>query len=99
MEINWEKMIELAKKKAHVTSDAEIARILGIGRAAISEWRNGRNDLGMLTKLRLLDLLAYQGARDMLLALLPDDKAKEIIELNNEITKRSNTNDNTEKKK
>ncbi len=88
MDLDWEKLVDEAKRRANVSSDADIARVLGVTRAAISEWRNKRNDLGMLTKLRILDLLAYQGARDMLLALLPKNKSKEIIEINNKLTER-----------
>lgn len=59
-ETDWLELLEKAKIVAGVTSDAQIARILGISRAAVSEWRNDRNRPSLLTRLRILDLLGYE---------------------------------------
>lgn len=57
-------LLDALKRRLGVQSDAQLARLLGLTRTPLNHVRHGRSRLGLATRLRILDLLAYQGRTD-----------------------------------
>ncbi|GAB7533921.1 hypothetical protein BGC_01260 [Burkholderia sp. 3C] len=71
MQFDWFGTFDELKRKGRFASDAQLAESLGLTRAQISAWRNGKSDLGVLTKIRILDALGHDTLRSSVQSLLP----------------------------
>jgi len=65
-----------------------LADHLGLTRAQISAWRNGKSELGTLTRLKLLDALGHDTLRTAILSLLPEKNGDDAIKLQNNLVAR-----------
>jgi transcriptional regulator with XRE-family HTH domain len=72
MKNDWFALFDELKVAGGFTSDAQLADQLGVTRAQISAWRNGKSDLGVMTKLRIFDALGYGDLHMALDSLLAD---------------------------
>lgn len=97
--MDWEKIEADLKKKGHIKTASELARVLGVTQQAASKWECIGAEPNVETKLRALDLLGYIVAREAILILFPKAKAKEIIAWNNSITTEWNERNRGDKKK
>jgi transcriptional regulator with XRE-family HTH domain len=85
MKRDWSALFDELKTKGQFKSDAQLAEHLGVTRSHVSAWRNGKSDLGTITKLRVLDALGNDSLRSAVLSLLsdthPDDGADKQLKL------------------
>lgn len=89
-------LIEKLKKKFNFSSDKAVADHLKISKQTMSDYKSGRRDLSIATKVRAWDSLGYAITRDMLLSLLGDE-GKRIIEIDNKrAAERANRNGDQE---
>ena len=72
MRFDWSELFDELKREGQFGSDAQLADSLGLTRAQISAWRNGKSDLGILTKIKILDALGHDTLRTSLSSLLPE---------------------------
>ncbi|MCA8224904.1 helix-turn-helix domain-containing protein [Burkholderia multivorans] len=72
MRFDWSKLFDELKREGQFGSDAQLADSLGLTRAQISAWRTGKSDLGILTKIKILDALGHDTLRTSLSSLLPE---------------------------
>jgi hypothetical protein len=84
----WNARLDQVRKQTGLSSDAQVALLLNTTQPTISRARSGDRDLPWQTKLRVMDLLGYQWAREAILSLLPDQTAKSAIEWNNAVTRK-----------
>jgi len=77
MQFDWQDLFDETKQRGGFASDAEVAAYLGVTRAQISAWRNGRSDLGTFTKLKLLHALGYDSLNPIIQSLWPADSGEE----------------------
>ena len=77
MPYDWYELFDELKRRGQFGSDAQLADCLGLTRAQISAWRNGKSDLGTLTKVKILDALGHETLRSALLSLLPEKDREE----------------------
>ena len=75
---DWPVLVRQLMEKFGLLNDKDLAKMLGVSAAQISNWRGGRNDLGPMSKLVVLDKLGYDYARQALLAIAPQDRAEKI---------------------
>lgn len=80
MQFDWQDLFEQTKQRGGFSSDAEVAAYLGVTRAQISAWRNGKSDLGTFTKLKLLHALGYDSLNPIIRSLWPPDSAEERLQ-------------------
>jgi len=78
--INWFEAAERCKNRLKIKSDFEFASLMGVTRSHLSGWRHGKHDLGLATKIRMLDLLGFEAARAMIYLVYPENIALEIIQ-------------------
>ncbi len=88
MQFNWQEKFDELKRKGRFSSDAQLAESLALTRAQISAWRNGKSDLGVLTKIRILDALGHDTLRSTVLSLLPSKHYDEHAKLQAQLIER-----------
>jgi CRP-like cAMP-binding protein len=79
MQFDWYELFDELKRRGRFSSDAQLAEGLAVTRAQISAWRNGKSDLGTLTKIKILDALGHDTLRSAVLSLLPEKTREEHI--------------------
>lgn len=75
MKRDWFALFDELKQVGQFSSDARLAEHLGVTRAQISAWRNGKSDLGTIVKLRILNELGRDDLQSALASLLSDLEA------------------------
>lgn len=84
----WIKRVDQLKEKHDLKSDRQAAKYLNISQQALNKIRRGENEMGVATKLRLLDQLGFTNLRDAILEILPDETGEQIKSKMNKITKK-----------
>ena len=79
MQFDWYELFDELKRRGRFNSDAQLADSLALTRSQISEWRNGKSDLGTLTKIKILDALGHDTLRSAVLSLVPEKNREEHI--------------------
>ena len=79
----WINRINQVKDKLRVKSDYELARSLSISPTMISDQRAGKDGLGSVAKIKILDTLGYAVARDALVSLLPPRIREKFVDFGN----------------
>ena len=69
----WVERIDALKQQLGLTSDAALARRLGVTPQYLSDVRKGGKPASPLLKFRILDLSAYVWTEDTVLDLLPEE--------------------------
>ncbi len=85
MEVDWEKIAEIIKSQPNVKNDAGLAKILGISPSMIVDWRQGKRELTLRARVRMLDIGGYIKVRDTLLSFFSEDQRKKIEKKNQEV--------------
>lgn len=80
MQFDWQDLFDEVKRRGSFVSDAELSTYLSVTRAQISAWRNGKSDLGTLTKLKLLHALGYDNLDPIMHSLWPADSHEERVQ-------------------
>ena len=75
-------MLLQVKAKLELKSDAELARLLGLDRKALSDVMRGRRRLGIKGKIKVLDRTLYIRSREFLEALLPEHVGSAVKRFN-----------------
>jgi len=79
MQFDWYELFDELKRRGRFNSDAQLADSLALTRSQISAWRNGKSDLGTLTKIKILDALGHDTLRSAVLSLVPEKNREEHI--------------------
>jgi CRP-like cAMP-binding protein len=79
MQFDWYELFDELKRRGRFNSDAQLADGLALTRSQISAWRNGKSDLGTLTKIKILDALGHDTLRSAVLSLVPEKNREEHI--------------------
>ncbi len=79
MRLDWSQLFDELKCRGRYDSDAQLADALMLTRAQISAWRNGKSDLGTLTKIKILDALGHNTLRSALVSLLPEKNREQHL--------------------
>lgn len=74
----WINRLEELARLREIKNDTGTALLLGVSRQWVSKWRNGKAQIPPMTKLKILDFLAYDKTRDAFLALMDDEVADKI---------------------
>ena len=62
----WIKRLDKIKEKNNYKTDKELSELLGVSPAFLSMVRHKKKDLGLVNKLRVLDILGYHSIKDAL---------------------------------
>ena len=90
----WNKALDDLKERMSLESDAELARFLSMSRQMIHQIRSGERKPPAKVVFTILDKAGYAVTRDLLLALLPDEIAKGLMERdNNRLSNKGTTSD------
>ncbi|OXC76076.1 Crp/Fnr family transcriptional regulator [Caballeronia sordidicola] len=79
MQFDWYELFDELKHRGRFNSDAQLADSLVLTRSQISAWRNGKSDLGTLTKIKILDALGHDTLRSAVLSLVPEKNREKHI--------------------
>lgn len=79
MRFDWYRLFDELKFRGSYDSDAQLADALMLTRAQISAWRNGKSDLGTLTKIKILDALGHDTLRSAVVSLLPEKNREQHL--------------------
>src|SRR5471030_123700 len=90
MQFDWYELFDELKRRGRFNSDAQLADSLALTRSQISAWRNGKSDLGTLTKIKILDALGHDTLRSAVLSLLPEKNRQELIKRQEQLIARVN---------
>ncbi|MDR5826066.1 helix-turn-helix domain-containing protein [Caballeronia sp. LZ043] len=77
MRRDWFELFDELKAVHGFRSDAQVAESLGVTRSQISAWRNGKSELGTVTKLQILHALGRDDLQSALESLLADENRSE----------------------
>lgn len=69
---DWPSLVEQLTAKFGISQDKQLAELLGVVPSQITNWRKGRSDLGVVTKLVILEKLGHGFARQALRAIVPE---------------------------
>ena len=83
---DWVELAATVMERLGLTQDKELAALLQVKPQNISNWRNGRSQLGTIPKLIILDKLGYTYARDALLAIAPEETREKLLAASHERT-------------
>lgn len=75
--MDWVQLIDEVKETYEIESDADLALLLDIKAAAISQLRK-KNQIGVITKIKILDKVGYGRVSDITKAVLGEG-AKERL--------------------
>lgn len=70
--MNWVNLIDELKEIYKIESDNDLALLLDVKSAAISQLRN-KNQIGVITKLKILDKIGYTRVSDITKSVLGDE--------------------------
>ena len=90
MQFDWYELFDELKRRGRFNSDAQLADSLALTRSQISAWRNGKSDLGTLTKIKILDALGHDTLRSAVLSLVPEKNREEHIRQQQRLIERVN---------
>lgn len=72
-------LINKIKERFELTTDTQVANLLGATRQQIADWRNGHRPMPLTAQLKAADHLGYAWARKAILFLAPELISKDNL--------------------
>ena len=79
----WNRKLDELKDSRSLKSEVQLSGIVGLSQAMLGHVRAGRRPLPLSAKAKRLDSLGYVFTRNIMLRLMPEEVAKDIMQFDN----------------